>query len=204
MTAAARRRPVPPPFTGDDLPRIRRLSEATLRAEREYFYSDDDGSLSARGCPMERRLTGFWSYRAGIRPSGYAAPAALLRDYYGDILLLAIPPGNLVQVYVKGAMTEVFASSRTEDAMSIAARYANHWRGVLPDGSISRDAKRSRLTSAILAGYYTDDGVSDITQIAPPIVEVLERDPGARGRKLANPARRGRHTSATMRNRTTR
>ena len=150
---------------------------------------------------MQRRLAGFWAYRSGIRPSGYVAPAAVLANYYGDILLLVIPPGNLVQVYVKGALTEVFAASRTEDALSIAARYANQWRGVLPDGSIAPDAKRSRLTSAILAGYYTAAGVSNISQIAAPIVTVLERDPGARGRKLANPARRSRRTSATMRTR---
>lgn len=172
----------------DDIPRIRRLSEATLRAEREYFYSDDDGSLSARDCPMSRRLAGFWQYRAGIRPLEYAPSNALLRANYGNILLLVIPPGNLVQVYVKGALTEVFASSRTENALSIAARYANQWRGVLPDGSIASDAKRSRLTCAILAAYYTADGMSEPVQLAEPITEVLERDPGVRGYRMANPS----------------
>ena len=175
-------------LAADDIPRIRRLSEATLRAEREYFYSDDDGALSARECPMTRRLSGFWQYRAGIRPLEYAPPVSLLRKNYGNILLLLIPPGNLVQVYVKGALTEVFASSRTENALSIAARYANQWRGVLPDGSIAPDAKRSRLTCAILAAYYTEGGVSEPAQLAEPITEVLERDPGVRGYRMANPS----------------
>jgi hypothetical protein len=184
----ARRRPPSAASVRDRLPRLRRMSEATLRAEREYFYSDMDGSLSERACPLDRRLWGFWEFRAGTRPSGYTLPASVLRTYKDDILLMAIPPGNLVQVFCKGALTEVFASSRTENALMIAARYANQWRGVLPDGSIARDAKRSRLRSAIYAAYYTTEGISEPVQIGEPITEVLERDPGARGRKLANPA----------------
>jgi outer membrane biosynthesis protein TonB len=183
-----RRRPPSANRVREQLPRVRSLSEATLRSEREYFYSDRDGSLSERACPMDRRLSGFWEYRAGMRPSGYTLPATVLRTYKDDILLMVIPPGNLVQVFCKGALTEVFASSRTENALLIAARYANQWRGVLPDGSIARDAKRSRLKSTIYASYYTAAGISEPVQIGEPITEVLERDPGARGRKLANPA----------------
>lgn len=185
--------PEPPPKRrpsagSAQIPRVRALSEATLRAEREYFYSDRDGALSARGCPMERRLSGFWMYRAGTRPSGYTVPKKVLEQREDDILLMVIPPGNLVQVFTKGALTEVFASSRTENALNIAARYANQWRGVLPDGFIASDAKRSRLATGIYAAYYTRDGMSEMVQIGEPILEVLERDPSARGRKLANPA----------------
>jgi hypothetical protein len=183
--------PPPPrrrPAGSSQIPRVRELSEATLRAEREYFYSDRDGALSARGCPMERRLSNFWMYRAGMRPTGYTVPNTVLAEHKNDILLMVIPPGNLVQVFTKGALTEVFASSRTENALNIAARYSNHWRGVLPDGSIASDAKRSRLATGIYAAYYTRDGMSEMTQIGEPILEVLERDPSARGRKLANPA----------------
>jgi hypothetical protein len=189
----ARRRPPSAASVRDRLPRLRRMSEATLRAEREYFYSDMDGSLSERACPMSRRLSGFWEYRAGTRPSGYTLPATVLRTYKDDILLMVIPPGNLVQVFCKGALTEVFASSRTENALMIAARYANQWRGVLPDGSIARDSKRSRLNSTIYAAYYTSTGISEPTLIGERITEVLERDPSARGRKLANPAPLGRY-----------
>ena len=181
-----KRRPLSP--SRDQIPRIRRLSEATLRAEREYFYSDRDGSLSERPCPMNRRMAGFWGYRAGMRPTDYVVPKGLFKDYLNDIVLVVIPPGNLVQVFTKGVLTEVFASSREENALNVAARYANQWRGVLPDGTIANDSKRSRLRTAIFAAYYTRTGVSEPVQIGEPIVEVLERDPGARGRKLANPA----------------
>lgn len=194
--SASRPRPIsepePPPKRrpsgGAQIPRVRALSEATLRAEREYFYSDRDGALSGRGCPMERRLSGFWMYRAGTRPPGFTVPSSVLDEHKDDILLMVIPPGNIVQVFTKGALTEVFASSRTENALNIAARYANQWRGALPDGSIASDAKRSRLATGIYAAYYTRDGMSEMTQIGEPILEVLERDPGARGRKLANPS----------------
>lgn len=188
---AASPRPAPkrrPPSAADQIPRIRRLSEATLRAEREYFYSDRDGTLTDRPCPMERRLEGFWEYRAGMRPPDYSALDVAHRQHLNDILLMVIPPGNLVQVYAKGVLTEVFASSREENALNIAARYANQWRGVLPDGTIAPDARRSRLTTRIYAAYYTRKGISQPVLIGEPITEVLVRDPGARGRKLANPA----------------
>lgn len=192
-------RPIPPRTSpGSYIPRLRELSEATLRSEREWFYEDKKASRFNRPCPMTRRLEGFWPYRAGMRPP-IRPSKSVLETYEDDVLLLVIPPQNVVQVFTKGALTEVFASSREEHALSIAARYANQWRGVKPDGTIMRDAKRSRLNSGIYAAYYTtvdravEDNTSEVVLLGEPIVEVLERDLGARGRKLANPAR-GRST----------
>jgi len=204
--AAGKRRPPPPPPPSDrrappppsapsgrgpsgrlpELPRLRELSEATLRAEREWFYEDKRASRDQRACPMTRRLAGFWGYRAGIRPP-YRPPPEILQAHEDDILLLVTPGSSMVQVFTKGALTEVFASSREEHALNIGARYANQWRGVNPNGSILRDAKRSRLGSGIYAAYYTDNGVSEPVLLAAPIAEVLERDVAMRGRKLANP-----------------
>lgn len=180
----------PPSLRVEGIPRVKALSEATLRAEREYFYEDDD-ALASRGCPQERRMRGFWPYLAGIRPT-YRPPAATLVKHKDDILLMVIPPGNVVQVFTKGQVTEVFASSRTENALHIAARYANQWRGVNDEGDVMRDAKRSRLKTGIYAAYYTGKNtLSDIVQLAEPILEVMERDPEMSGRRVSNPAPRG-------------
>ncbi len=176
-----------PPDLSSDIPRVRELSEATLRAEREWFYDDKKASRYDRECPMTRRLKGFWSYRAGVRPP-LRPPAEVLKAHEDDILLMVLPFGNMVQVFAKGAITEVFASSREENALHIAARYSNQWRGVNPNGTIAKDAKRSRLNTGIYAAYYTADGISEPVLLGEPITEVLERDPGARGRKVANPA----------------
>jgi hypothetical protein len=188
---APSRTPRPPsaraPDLSSDIPRIRELSEATLRAEREWFYDDKKASRYDRECPMNRRLKGFWSYRAGIRPSLRPPPEAI-KAHEDDILLMVLPFGNTVQVFAKGAITEVFASSREENALHVAARYANQWRGVNPNGTIAKDAKRSRLTAGIYAAYYTTDGISEPVLLGEPITKVLERDQGARGRKVANPA----------------
>jgi hypothetical protein len=188
-------RPIPPRTSpGSYIPRLRDLSEATLRSEREWFYEDKSASRYNRPCPMTRRLEGFWPYRAGMRPPVRPSPS-VLETYEDDLLLLVIPPQNVVQVFTKGALTEVFASSREEHALSIAARYANQWRGVKPDGTVTRDAKRSRLNSSIYAAYYTttdptvEDNLTDVVLLGEPIVSVMERDLGARGRKVANPSR---------------
>jgi hypothetical protein len=175
------------PDLSSDIPRIRELSEATLRAEREWFYDNKKASRYDRECPMTRRLKGFWSYRAGVRPP-LRPPAEVLKAHEDDILLMVLPFGNMVQVFAKGAITEVFASSREENALHIAARYSNQWRGVNPNGTIAKDAKRSRLNSGIYAAYYTADGISEPVLLGEPITKVLERDLGARGRKVANPA----------------
>jgi len=107
---------------------------------------------------------------------------------------MVIPPGNVVQVFTKGQVTEVFASSRTENALHIAARYANQWRGVNDDGDVMRDAKRSRLKTGIYAAYYTGKNtISDIVRLAEPIIEVMERDPEMSGRRVSNPAPRVRY-----------
>jgi hypothetical protein len=180
----------PPSLRVEGIPRVKALSEATLRAEREYFYEDDD-AVASRGCPQDRRMRGFWPYLAGMRPT-YRPPAATLVKHKDDILLMVIPPGNVVQVFTKGQVTEVFASSRTENALHIAARYANQWRGVNDDGDVLRDAKRSRLKTGIYAAYYTGKGaISDIVQLAEPVLEVMERDPEMSGRRVSNPAPRG-------------
>jgi hypothetical protein len=188
----------PPSMSSGQIPRIRSLSEATLRAEREWFYENKEASRMNRPCPMTRRLEGFWPYRAGMRPP-VRPPKDVLEKYEDDILLMVVPPNNVVQVFAKGALTEVFASSREENALSIAARYANQWRGVKRDGTVTRDAKRSRLNASIWAAYYIPNDknvladISEVVRLGGPITEVLERDMGARGRKLANPAR-GRST----------
>lgn len=182
----------PPSLRVEGIPRVKALSEATLRAEREYFYEDDD-AVASRGCPQDRRMRGFWPYLAGMRPT-YRPPAATLVKHKDDILLMVIPPGNVVQVFTKGQVTEVFASSRTENALHIAARYANQWRGVNDDGDVMRDAKRSRLKTGVYAAYYTGkNGISDIVQLAEPILEVMERDPEMSGRRVSNPAPRARY-----------
>jgi len=178
----------PPSLRVEGIPRVKALSEATLRAEREYFYADDD-AVGRRGCPQTRRMEGFWPYLAGIRPT-YRPPAATLVKHKDDILLMVIPPGNVVQVFTKGQVTEVFASSRTENALHIAARYANQWRGVTDEGDVMRDAKRSRLKTGIYAAYYTGKNtISDVVRLAEPILEVMERDPEMSGRRVSNPAR---------------
>lgn len=185
----------PPSLRVEGIPRVKALSEATLRAEREYFYEDDD-AVASRGCPQDRRMRGFWPYLAGMRPT-YRPPASTLVKYKDDILLMVIPPGNVVQVFTKGQVTEVFASSRTENALHIAARYANQWRGVNDEGDVVRDAKRSRLKTGVYAAFYTGKGtVSDIVQLAEPILEVMERDPEMSGRRVSNPAPRVRYAPA--------
>ena len=182
----------PPSLRVEGIPRVKALSEATLRSEREYFYEDDD-AVASRGCPQDRRMRGFWPYLAGMRPT-YRPPAATLVKHKDDILLMVIPPGNVVQVFTKGQVTEVFASSRTENALHIAARYANQWRGVNDDGDVMRDAKRSRLKTGIYAAYYEGKNtISDIVRLAEPIVEVMERDPEMSGRRVSNPAPRARY-----------